>query len=208
MRKLHARWGDSVDFVTVLVRQGHPGPDVPHYRHYEDKRLDAISHKRDDRIPWPVLIDNLQGSVHNLYGGLADPTFIIDGDGAIAFYNAITHAPTLHRALMALQAQGRRGVAGAGFDRRVHALPVITGGWPAIRRGMPQSVIDLETALPTSALLPFLGSVVRPMLAPITLRATPLPLVARVALAASAGLVAYVTASEWHARSRARDAAA
>ena len=29
LKRLHARWGDRVHFVDVLVRQAHPGPSEP-----------------------------------------------------------------------------------------------------------------------------------------------------------------------------------
>ncbi len=170
-------------FVTVLVRQGHPGPRARPYSSLAKKVEDATAHQREDGIPWPVLADDLDGRVHRRYGGLADPTFLIDRDGRVAFYQTITHAPTLHAALVALRGQGGRGVVRGGLDQRPHVLPVIVGGWPALRRGLPQSVVDLETALPTTALLPWLGYQLRPVLRPIALRDTPLPWVARVAVA-------------------------
>lgn len=186
MRELYGRWAPrGVQLATILVRQGHPGPEVRAYRSSAEKRLDAEAHQFEDDIPWPVLTDDVDGYVHRNYGGLADPTFVIDRDGRIAFYQAITHAPTLHRALVRLFANGGRGVIGRGYDRVPHLLPVIAGGWPAIARGLPQSAIDLETAVPGTALFPWLGSRVRPLLAPIALRGTPLPLGARLGLAAA-----------------------
>jgi len=172
-----------VTFVTVLVRQGHPGPRARPYYTSRQKARDASAHQHEDHIPWPVLVDAVNGRVHRLYGGLADPTFLLDLDGRVAFSQAITHAPTLHTALRALEARAGRGVVLGGIDRRPHVLPVIAGGWPALQRGAPQSIIDLETALPTAALLPWLGQWLRPVLRPIALRDTPLPWSARAALA-------------------------
>jgi hypothetical protein len=176
--------------VTILIRQGHPGPGVPPYRSYVQKLGDARAHRSEDAIEWTVLVDDVDGRVHQGYGSLADPTFLLDRDGRVAFYNAITHAPTLHTAVVALLDQGGLGVAGAGYDRRVHALPIIAGGWPAICRGLSQSAIELELAMPGSAVLPFLGYQVRGLLAPIAQRATPLPRSARYGLGAAAGAVA------------------
>jgi hypothetical protein len=168
------------------VRQGHPGPSVPAYRSLAQKTADARAHREDEALPWPVLVDDVEGRVHRAYGMLADPTFVVDVEGRIAFYNAITHAPTLHRAVEALVAAGGRGVVAGGVDRRPHLLHVIAGGWPALRRGLPQSALDLETIVPGSAFLPWLGHALRPVLAPIALRSEPLPARTRVALAAGA----------------------
>jgi hypothetical protein len=144
-----------------------------------------------------VLVDDLDGRVHRSYGMLADPTFLIDCEGRIAFYNAVTHVPTLDRAIEALLAQSGVGVVHTGADRRPHLLAAVVGGWPALRRGLPQSFIDLETALPSSALLPWVGHQLRPLLSPLALRSTPLSRVARSALmiTAAVGLVALVAAA-------------
>jgi hypothetical protein len=200
---LHQRWGQDVEFVTIVIRQGHPGPAVPPYRSYEDKERDARAHQREDRIPWTVLVDTLDGSAHRAYGMLADPTFLLDRDGRVAFYNTITHAPTLHTAITELMDLGGLGVTDRGFDRRVHALPIIAAGWPAIRRGLPQSAVDLELAMPGSAAAPLIGYQLRGALAPIALRAEPLPPSARwLALAAVAALTA---GAIYARRSRHRD---
>jgi hypothetical protein len=69
-------------------------------------------------------------------------------------------------------------------------MPIIAGGWPAIQRGLPQSAIELELAMPGSALAPFLGFQMRGALAPIAQRATPLPAAAQFGLGAAIGAVA------------------
>jgi hypothetical protein len=204
MRKLHALWGNVVEFVTVLVRQGHPGPGAERYRTFPHKAADAAAHEREDGVPWTILVDDVDGRVHRRYGLLADPTYLIDDDGRVAFYNAVTHAPTLHRAIDELMGRGGRGVVLGGFDRRPHVLAAIAGGWPALRRGLPRSVTDLEASLPGSGVLPFIGYRLRGLLRPVALRGQPLPGRARAALAA-AGIALAATAMtrrERHARSR------
>lgn len=95
--------------MDVVIRQAHPGPDVPAYQNFEQKMQDAERYQREDGIAWTVLVDDLEGTTHQVYGGLADPTYLIGTDGRIAFYNMWTHAPTLHEALEELLKQGWRG---------------------------------------------------------------------------------------------------
>ncbi len=190
MKKLHARWGDRVRFVDVLIRQAHPGPKEPPYESFEQKRQDAERYKRDETIPWPVLVDDLEGTVHQAYGGLADPTYLIDADGRVAYYNMWTHAPNLNAAIEALLGQGGRGMVEGGIDHVMHLLPAMTDGWRGLRRGLPQSLIDIETALPGTGTGPWLGYQLRPLLAPVTLRSEPLSPAARGALTLGAAAVA------------------
>ncbi len=187
---MHARWGDDVQFIEVLIRQAHPGPDTPPYRTFEEKLADGRRYKDVEGLPWPLLVDDLEGTVHQAYGGLADPTYLIDVDGRVAFYDTWTHAPTLHRAIETLLRQGGRGVVGKGTDRVPHVLPAMTDGWRGIRRGLPQSFTDLEAAAPGMGTGLWLGHKARPLLAPLTLRARPLPLAVRLALAFAAGWLA------------------
>jgi hypothetical protein len=178
--------------VDVLIRQAHPGPGVPPYASDADKRADAERFQRDERIAYDVLADDLAGTVHQVYGGLADPTYLIGTDGRVAFYNMWTHGPTLHRALEALLAEGGTGVVRTvrddGIDHVPHALAALTDGWRGLRRGAPQSVIDLELAAPGMASGIWLGWQARALLAPVALRARPLPALAQVGLALGAGL--------------------
>jgi hypothetical protein len=172
-----------VHFVDVAIRQAHPGPAVPAYHSAEQKWRDAWRYQQEESIPWTVLIDDLEGTTHRAYGGLADPTYLIDSEGKVAFYNMWTHVPTLHRAIMTLLRQGGQGVVMRGSDSTPHLLPSLADGWRGLRRGLPQSFIDLETAAPTFASGTWLGHHIRPVLAPLALRAKPLPWPVRFGLA-------------------------
>ncbi len=190
LKKLHERWEDQVRFVDVVIRQAHPGPGVPPYKSFEQKLHDAQRYKQDDGIPWPVLVDDLEGTTHQVYGGLADPTYLIDAEGRVAYYNMWTHAPTLHKAIDTLLQQGGSGVVEDGIDHTPHMAAGMTDGWRGLRRGLPQSLIDIETAGPSTGSGAWLGYQLRPLLAPITLRDTPLPTPAKLALGIGAALVA------------------
>jgi hypothetical protein len=178
-----------VSFVEVFIRQAHPGPGAPTYQRFEQKLEDARRYAREEHIPWDVVVDDLEGTVHQTYGGLADPTYLIGADGRVSFYNTWTHAPTLHRAIDALLQQGGRGIVEGGIDHRMHMLPAMTRGWAGLRRGLPQSFVDLETAAPGMASGIWMGYQMRPMLTPLTQRATPLPMAARVGLFAGAAIL-------------------
>lgn len=173
----------------MLTRQAHPGPSVEPYASDADKRRDGVRHVEENGIPWTVAVDDHAGTVHQAYGALTDPTFLLDADGRVAFYNMWTHAPTLWRAARALGAQGGRGVVLGGIDHAPHLLAMLTFGWPAIARGLPQSAIDLEMAMPLSSAAIWLGNQARPLLAPVAGRGRPLPALATVGVALGAGVL-------------------
>jgi hypothetical protein len=191
---LHAIWGDRVRFVDVLIRQAHPGPGAAPYESFEQKMRDAQRYQREDSIAWPVLVDDLVGTVHQVYGGLADPTYLIDADGRVAFYIMWTYVPAVYAAIEKLLEQGSRGVVFSGWNRLPHMGPAMTDGWRGLERGLPQSYTDLTRAAPGIASLIWLGYQFRPLLAPLTLRTKPLSTPVSAALAAGALAVLAVVA--------------
>jgi hypothetical protein len=195
MKKLFARWSDEVHLLDVMIRQAHPGSDWPPYHTFEEKLRDARRYQEEEKIPWPVLVDDLEGTVHQTYGSMADPTYLIDTDGRVSYYNMWTYAPSLHQAIQALVAQGGRGIVLGGINRVPHMLPAVTDGWRGLQRGLPQSYVDMETASPGAATATGVGYLLRPVLAPLTLRATPLPRSVKVGLALGAAGVALFGAS-------------
>jgi hypothetical protein len=58
-----------------------------------------------------------------------------------------------------------------------------------LRRGFPQSAVELELSAPGMASGPLLGYQIRPLLAPLTLRGKPLPVGVKFGLAVGAGVL-------------------
>jgi len=160
----------------------------------EDKCRDADRYQQEDAIPWTVLVDDLEGTVHQVYGGLADPTYLIGRDGRVAYYNMWTYAPSLHEAISELAEHGEIGPVRAGVNQMPHMLPAVTTGWRGLRRGLPQSYLEMEMAAPGSGAGVWLGYQLRPLLAPFTQRAKPLPPTVKAGLALGAAAVALLGA--------------
>ncbi|HTE19056.1 MAG TPA: hypothetical protein VK689_11835 [Armatimonadota bacterium] len=155
---------------------------------------DARRYVQAEGLPWPLAVDDLEGTVHLTYGGMADPTYLIDREGRVSYYNMWTSAPALHGAMATLLEQGGTGVVFGGVNRAPNLMPALTDGWRGLRRGLPQSYLDLETASPGAATAVAAGRLLRPLLAPVTLRSKPLPPAAKVALAAAAVGLAFLGA--------------
>jgi hypothetical protein len=196
LKELWDLWGDAVQFVTVLVRQA--GVE---YLDQARKLDDAERYQRELGIEWPVLADHVAGTIHQFYGGLADPAYLIDVEGRVAFYNMWTHAPTLDQAIRRMVLQRGRGVIGSGVDPTPQVLAALTDGWKGLEQGLPQSLIDLETAIPTSGLAFWLGHQLQPTLPPLTRHSKSLPPKAKAGLAAGAAMLVGLI---WAAGSRRR----
>jgi hypothetical protein len=205
MNELHRLYGDWVRIVEVLIRQAHPGERHSAYRAYGDKAQDARDYADEEHTPWPVVIDDLTGSVQTAYGGLAAAVHLIDAEGTVAFCGTWGQAPALRAAIDDLLGRGSVSApAGKGADRRPHLAAAIVAGQRGPIRGGRRSLVDLELGFPGAMLLMGIGKVARPVLAPLALRTTPIPRSARVAVLI--GLVAAGAAAGWRVRHRpARD---
>lgn len=171
-----------MQFIDVIIRQAHPGPGALPYATSDEKLEDARFYKRHLDIPWMVLADDLEGTAHQVYGGLSDPAYLIGSDGRVSHYNVWTNAPTLDAALGELERNGWTGTAKGATSMLPQLLAATTFGWPALRRGLPDSYIDLETACPGLATTAWLGYRLRALLARLASRSRPLPSLLRLAL--------------------------
>lgn len=206
MRELYGLYGEGVRFVELLVRQAHPGERHGGYRSDDEKLEDARAYRREEDIPWPVLVDDLAGTVQLAYGGLAAGVYLIDSHGRIAFCGTWGQAPALRDAIDDLLARDGAGApAGKGTDRRPHLAAAIVAGQGGPLRGGRRALLDLELGFPGAMILMAVGRVARPLLAPLALRTTPVPKRARTALLAGlAGVGTAVGLGLRHQRRRGR----
>jgi AhpC/TSA family len=183
MSELHRLYGDRVHFVEILVRQAHPGERHGAYRSFDEKLSDARAYKREEHLPWPVLVDDLAGTVQRGHGGLAAAVYLIDRLGVIRFCGTWGQSPALREAFDALIA-GDHSCAQArkGTDRRPHLAAAIVAGQRGPIRGGRRALIDLELGFPGAMILMTIGRLARPALAPLAVRTTPVPTFARAAL--------------------------
>lgn len=92
-----------------------------------------------------------------------------------------------------------RGLVKGDWDRLPHLAPSMTDGWRGLRLGLPQSAFDMTVSAAGVANMTWLGYQLRPVLAPVTLRERPLPVLAKVSLAVL-GLLPLAVATRWVAR--------
>ena len=177
-------------FLDIAIRQAHPGGDRGPYRDDAHKLAEAREFQRLEDIPWPVLVDDLAGTVHQTYGGMADSQYLLDVDGRVVFYGMWASVPPLKIAIDDLLARGGRGApATGGLDRTPHLFASFVDGWRGLRRGGIGGVLDYELAVPGGATLTLLGELAKPVLAPLAQRTTPLPVSTKLMLGGTLALV-------------------
>ncbi len=148
-----------------------------------------------------MLVDDYAGTWHRAYSReMTDPVFLIDSDGRVAFYLMWAHAPTLRRAIDELLERGGQGVVAGGVDKMPHLFVSFVNGYHGLRRGGRQAVREYNTGAFGAGALTFLGNKAKPILAPLALRAEPLPVPAKLILLG--GLAATIALSARFLRHR------
>jgi len=74
-----------VAFVSVYVREAHPGERYPHHTNDVQKWTHARDWVAQDPIPWTVAVDTLEGVTHRAYGPLPNSIYLVDRGGHVAF---------------------------------------------------------------------------------------------------------------------------
>ncbi len=86
-------------FLTLYVREAHPGNKVPSHRNIEDKRALAQRTVNEDGERAELLIDDLNGSAHRMYGGLPNSGYVIDERGTVVARGAWNNPRVVEKAL-------------------------------------------------------------------------------------------------------------
>jgi hypothetical protein len=98
-------FGSEVEFVMVNVREAHPGELICQPQTFEKKVEHAQALKKQLKMPWTVVSDDLDGNFHPLLDTKPNSAYIVDGDGVIAYRSLFANdAQNLHDALSAFVA--------------------------------------------------------------------------------------------------------
>ncbi len=85
LKQLHQRFGLDIEFVTVNVREAHPGENYRQPMSFEQKLEHARELQRRYEIPWVVAVDDVDGTLHRALDTKPNAAYLMDKNGMIAF---------------------------------------------------------------------------------------------------------------------------
>jgi len=85
----------GINFLFLYTREAHPGENYPAHRSFEQKLSHARAFKAEFKIERPILVDDLVGTAHKLYGSLPNMTYLIGRSGRVLFRADWTDPPTI-----------------------------------------------------------------------------------------------------------------
>lgn len=153
MNALAYRFPDVV-FLVLYIREAHPGENLGPHRCLADKTAAANLLRREEREGRRILIDTLDGQVHQAYGGMPNIVYVIDPQGTVVFRNMWNDPSAVEEAL-------KQAMAG-GDPSRLQPRP--RPPRPAVirrvlRRAGRQAVLDMVVVSPK--ILPIVRRLIR-----------------------------------------------
>jgi len=141
LNELYRRYRDQgLEFFTIYVREPHPGEHYAPHRSWEQKLKSARDCREQDGVQNPMLVDDLDGSVHRCYGSMPNMIYIVDKNGKIAYKAMWTDheeiASVLANLVLADQLQAKGVRIKPSYTERIHYIPAEYAG------GLREKVFD------------------------------------------------------------------
>lgn len=126
-------------FLLLYTHEAHPGERLGPHTCIEDKLAAARENRRVNNENREILVDDLKGTAHRLYGGFPNMLYLIDADGKVRMRGHWSDPRALREALQRLRDE--RSLAGLQFRFRYpgpfRALrTLLRGGWKAVLDGV------------------------------------------------------------------------
>ena len=104
LNRLEQRYGDRVQFVLLQVREAHPGAEVDQPHTLREKVQHAQLMRETYDVGWPVLVDDIDGTLHGQLDTEPNSLHIIGADGKILYRALFAGAAGVENAIAAAAA--------------------------------------------------------------------------------------------------------
>jgi hypothetical protein len=85
LNDLYRQFGDRVAFLSVYVREAHPGDRFPQRETFEEKLGHAAAYRERDDLPWPVAVDDLDATLHRALDPRPNAAYVVDEQGVVVY---------------------------------------------------------------------------------------------------------------------------
>lgn len=121
LQEIYDEYHDRVDFLSLYVREAHPGDHYPQPETFEQKLRHACNYKERRDVAWPVAVDDIDGALHTQLDPRPHAAYVMGTDGNVA-----------GRALWANDGQTLRrlldaALAGDRLEITNHLVPMLRG---------------------------------------------------------------------------------
>ena len=138
-----ARRHPEATFLVLYTREAHPGAAIPPTTTMQAKLANARRLRDDDGEMRQLLVDDVDGTAHKLYGELPNAVFVFDEKGRVVFRASWNDVDVVETVLTRLAAGQPIGVVKPRFK-----LPPLRVSLRVFRRAGWQSLTDFLRQLP------------------------------------------------------------
>ena len=170
LQKLYEDYNDDgVEVLFVYVREAHPGDQIPSHSTMADKVRAAELLRDEEDLEFPILVDDLSGKVHRKYSGQANPAFLIDKSGRIAYRQLALDPGEMQEAIdELLERQEERGadhaIVHGGESTDIPAIKPMLFAHRALERGGQRAISNFREEMGVPGRMAVVGSrVARPV---------------------------------------------
>lgn len=124
LHDLHERFGDRIEFVSLYVREAHPGDRYPQPETMDRKVRHARDYARRDAINWTVAVDDVDGDLHQKLDPKPHAAYLVGTDGTVLWRTLWANDERAMEKALTAVAKGELP------DRRQvesHLLPMLAG---------------------------------------------------------------------------------
>lgn len=132
IKKLISKFPD-VEFIVVYVREAHPGSRTGSHENMEVKTAMAEETRTAYGEVRPILVDSLEGDMHQAYGSFPNMVYIVDPEGKVVYRCDWAYAHLIERTL-----NDRPNINTVERKKIITAAPwimfpvILKGGWDAL----------------------------------------------------------------------------
>ena len=99
----------GVEFLFLYTRETHPGENVRRHRNLSQKISNARNFQKLEDVQIKILVDNVDGRVHKMFGLLPNMAYILDKEGRIVYKSSWTDTKDIEGTLENLLLWEREG---------------------------------------------------------------------------------------------------
>lgn len=161
LKRLHAEFSDDVDFVTLYVREAHPGENFGQPSTLEEKSAHAAAMKREYEVPWTVAVDTMDGGLHKTLDSKPNDAYLVDADGKIVFRSLWSSDESALRAALVSVVNGDKPLRSQSIAFIGPVLKSMAYVIKTMRLAGPQASRDLLRSAPPMYLMAWVVSLFR-----------------------------------------------
>jgi hypothetical protein len=156
LNELYKRYRDQgFELLTIYVREPHPGENYGPHKSWEQKLQAAKDCRQQDGIQNPLLVDDLDGTMHRRYASMPNMIYIVDKNGKVAYKAMWTDREEIESVLenlvLADQLQSKGVRVKPSYTEKINYIPAQYAGGlreKVFNRAGPQAWQDYQKVYP------------------------------------------------------------